>query len=147
MNPRAVSHSIVVDAPPEEVFDLLADPRRHAEIDGSGMVRGELKAPERLSYGSTFSMKMRMVVPYRITNTVVEFSEGRLIAWRHVGRHIWRWELEPEGEGTRVTETFDWSTALSPRALELLGYPERNAKAIQETLARLAARCSRSSTA
>jgi uncharacterized protein YndB with AHSA1/START domain len=144
---RQVSHTITVDAAPSEVFDLLADPRRHAEIDGSGMVRGDLEAPARLSYGAKFRMKMRMVVPYRITNEVVEFSENRLIAWRHMGRHIWRWELEPDGDGTRVTETFDWSTALSPRGLELLGYPQRNARAIQETLARLAERLGRNSTA
>jgi uncharacterized protein YndB with AHSA1/START domain len=144
---RSVSHSVTVPAPPEEIFDLLADPRRHAEIDGSGMVRGDLRAPDRLSYGATFSMRMRLIVPYLITNTVVEFAENRLIAWRHVGRHIWRWELEPEGDGTRVTETFDWSTALSPRALELLGYPQRNSEAIRKTLARLAEHVSRNSQA
>jgi hypothetical protein len=88
-------------------------------------------------------MKMHFGVPYRITNTVVELSENRLIAWRHLGRHIWRWELEPDGAGTRVTETFDWSTALSPRLLELLGYPERNSRAIRATLDRLVDRWSR----
>jgi hypothetical protein len=49
-------------------------------------------------------------------NHVVEFEEGRLIAWRpsEVGRrppgHLWRWELEPIGMArTRVTHTYDWT--------------------------------------
>ena len=49
-------------------------------------------------------------------NHVVEFEEGRRIAWlpsepgRRPPGHLWRWELEPLGEGrTRVTHTYDWS--------------------------------------
>ena len=137
---RSVSRSVVVPAPAEEVFALLADPRRHPEIDGSGSVRGVLKAPDRLSEGATFGMRMRVGVPYVIQNTVVEFEEGRRIAWRHFGRHVWRYELEPVDGGTRVTETFDWSNALSPRGIELIGYPARNARAIEQTLERLRSR-------
>jgi uncharacterized protein YndB with AHSA1/START domain len=136
----SVSRSVVVPAPAEEVFALLADPRRHPEIDGSGSVQGALKAPDRLSEGATFGMRMRVGVPYVIQNTVVEFEEGRRIAWRHFGRHIWRYELEPADGGTRVTETFDWSKALSPRGIELIGYPARNARAIEQTLERLRSR-------
>jgi uncharacterized protein YndB with AHSA1/START domain len=137
---RAVSSTVHVPASPEEVFDLLTDARRHPEIDGSGMVRGDIDAPARLTYGARFRMRMHLVVPYRITNTVVEYAENRRIAWRHMGRHIWRYELEPDGEGTLVTETFDWSRALSPRLLELAGYPAKNLRAIEATLARLQAR-------
>jgi hypothetical protein len=49
-------------------------------------------------------------------NHVVEFEEGRLIAWRpsEPGSpppgHLWRWQLEPlDGGRTRVTHTYDWS--------------------------------------
>src|SRR5262249_20214185 len=49
-------------------------------------------------------------------NHVVEFEEGRLIAWRPAepGQpppgHLWRWELEPlEDATTRVTHTYDWT--------------------------------------
>ncbi len=132
-----VSRSTVVPFPPSAVFALLADPRRHADVDGSGTVRGRLRGPDRLAPGSRFGMRMRLVVPYAITNTVVEFEEGRRIAWRHLGRHIWRWELEAVAEGTRVTETFDWGPSLAPWALERLGVPARNARSIDATLARL----------
>lgn len=137
MTARSVSASTVVAAPPQEVFDLLADPRRHAEFDGSGTVRDAVSGPPRLGPGARFGMAMRWGLPYRVSNTVVEFDEGRRIGWRHFGRHVWRYELEPVPGGTRVTETFDYGPALSPRALELVGFPERNLESIRGTLDRL----------
>jgi uncharacterized protein YndB with AHSA1/START domain len=144
MSERRVSASKVVAAPPEVVFELLADPAQHALIDGSGTVKGT-RAPSgtRLSLGARFGMSMRVGVPYAISNEVVEFEEGRLIAWRHFGGHRWRWELEPVEGGTRVTETFDWSTAKSPVALEVMRMPARNARSIRATLDRLEAHLSR----
>jgi len=82
-------------------------------------------------------MAMRWGVPYRISNTVVEFEEGRRIAWRHFGRHVWRYELDADDGGTRITETFDYAPALSPRLLELTDTPRRNLASIQATLNRL----------
>lgn len=134
---RSVSSSAVVPAPPSAVFDLLADPRRHAEIDGSGTVKGAVRGPDRLTQGARFGMRMRMGVPYVITSEVVELEPDRRIAWRHLGHHVWRYELEPVDGGTRVTETFDWGTSRAPKVLELLGYPARNLKGIEGTLARL----------
>lgn len=134
---RSLSRSVVVSAPAGQVFDLLATPQRHPEIDGSDSVKGRLRGPRRLSAGARFGMRMKVGVPYVITNRVVEFEEGRRIAWRHFGRHIWRYELEPVPEGTRVTETFDWAGALAPQLLELTGYPQRNAVSIEKTLVRL----------
>ena len=132
-----MSRSVVVPAPPGQVFDLLADPRRHADIDGSGTVRGRVRGPDRLSAGARFGMRMRLVVPYVISSTVVEFEQDRRIAWRHLGHHVWRYELDPVEGGTRVTETFDWAPARAPRLLELFRVPGRNARGIDGTLARL----------
>jgi uncharacterized protein YndB with AHSA1/START domain len=87
MSSRSVSRSAVVAATPEQVFDLLADPRQHPELDGSGSVRGALGGPARLGPGARFGMRMHLGVPYVIRNQVVEFEEGRRIAWRHFGRH------------------------------------------------------------
>jgi uncharacterized protein YndB with AHSA1/START domain len=137
---RQVSRDIVIDAPPSAVFDLLADPRRHGEFDGSGTVRSAIKGPDRLSLGSSFGMSMKLGVPYTISNTVVEFEQDRRIAWRHVGHHRWRYELTPVGEhATKVTETFDWSESRAPVVLELLRYPAANTRAIEKTLPRLKA--------
>ena len=124
MAERVVSVSRVIKASPEAIFDVLADPARHGEIDGSGMVQNVRGESKRLELGSTFGMDMKLgPLPYRISNKVVEFDEGRLIAWAHFGGHRWRYELEPADGGTKVTESFDWSTARIPKAIELMGYP------------------------
>ena len=112
-----VSAERVVNAPAQEVFDLLADPRRHREFDGSGTVRDVVDGPARLSDGAVFGMGMKAGAPYSMTNTVVEFEEGRRIAWqprptnglarKAIGGRIWRYELEPVPGGTRVRETWD----------------------------------------
>ena len=139
-SPWIIARSIVINAPVERIFEFLADPRRHPDFDGSGSVRGAISGPARLSMGARFGMAMRLVVPYRINSRVQEFEEGRRIAWSHVGGHRWRYELEPLPNGsTRVTETFDATTARSARALKLMDAYGRNARAIEATLPRLAA--------
>ena len=139
MPDRAISVTKVVDAPRQAIFDLLADPAKHPLIDGSGTVRAARGGnPERLSLGAKFGMDMKLGLPYRIRNTVVEFEDGRLIAWRHFFGHRWRWSLADAGDGrTEVTETFDWSTALSPKGIELMGFPGKNKQGIRATLDRL----------
>ena len=139
---QQVSAERVIDAPAEAIFDVLTDPAMHPVIDGSGTVRRVRDAePARLREGSRFGMDMKMGVSYRIRNVVVEYEEGRLIAWRHWGRHRWRWELEPTDGGTHVTHTFDWSTAPLPVRLyvEGLGIAEKNRRAMERTLERLEA--------
>ncbi len=134
---RIVSDSIVIDASPARIFDILADPRQHRLIDGSGAVRGTVSGPDRLSKGARFGMNMRIGVPYRVINTVVEYDENRRIAWQHMARHTWRYELEPVGYGVRVTESWDWSTSPVARLMELVGFPAKNKQAIRQSLIRL----------
>ena len=140
MGSRIVSASTTVAAPPDVVFAILADPRQHPRIDGSGTLQGTISGPERLEKGADFGMDMKMYgLPYRIRNRVVEFEDGRRIAWRHFGGHRWRYELEPVEGGTRVTETFDYSryNVLWAKGIEVAGFPERNRRGIEETLVRL----------
>ncbi|MBV8690282.1 MAG: SRPBCC family protein [Actinobacteria bacterium] len=108
----------VIPAPPEKIFDLIADPDRHREIDGSGSVVGAKQGSQRLSLGSKFGMSMRIGVPYSMVSTVIEFEENRRLAWQtrgpgrigaRVGGRIWRYELEPVDGGTLVRETWDIS--------------------------------------
>jgi hypothetical protein len=135
---KVVSRSTIVPAPAQLIFDLLADPRRHGEIDGSGSIQSaQLDAPERLSLNATFGMKMKIGLPYKITNTVVEFEDNKTIAWRHFGGHIWRYILEPVDGGTKVTEQFDWNKSKSPLILKLRKSPQDNAKSMEKTLENL----------
>jgi uncharacterized protein YndB with AHSA1/START domain len=108
----------VIPASPESIFALLADPDRHQDIDGSGTVRAAPGGSQRLTLGSTFGMKMKMGMPYSMSNTVVEFEENRRIAWQTskrlgplgmVGGRIWRYELAPVEGGTLVRESWDIS--------------------------------------
>lgn len=138
---KVVSRTREIKAPAQTIFDLLADPRRHHEIDGSGSVQAaQMNAPDRLSLGAKFGMNMKIGLPYRITNTVVEFDEGRQIGWRHFGGHVWRYILEPTETGTKVTEQFDWTNNRSPLMLKVMNAIENNAKSMEKTLENLARR-------
>ncbi len=139
MPQRQVSVSRVIPASAAEIFAVIADANRHADFDGSGSVKGTTGDPEPLALGTKFGMSMRIGLPYRIQNEVVEYENDRLIAWQHFGRHRWRYELEPVEGGTKVTETFDWSTARSPRFIELMGYPKKHPANMEKTLERLEA--------
>jgi uncharacterized protein YndB with AHSA1/START domain len=138
-----VSESRVIAAPAEAIFAVLADPTQHARFDGSGTVQqARPDAPTKLTLGSSFGMDMRIGVPYRMTNTVVEYEGNRQIAWRHFGGHVWRYLLEPTtnadgSPATRVTEQFDWSTARSKLYIRLTRFPDRNRRSIVATLERL----------
>lgn len=139
MTERVVSVSRVIHADPEAIFEILADPSRHGDIDGSGMVQSARGGSTRLALGAKFGMDMKIgPLPYRISNEVVEFEENRRIAWAHFGGHRWRYELEPVEGGTKVTESFDWSTARIPKFIELMGYPAKHPANITATLERLA---------
>lgn len=136
---KIVSVNKVVAATPQQIFDLLADPKRHADIDGSGSVKAaQSDAPTRLSLGAKFGMDMKIGAPYKITNEVVEFDEGKRIAWRHFGGHVWRYILEPTDGGTLVTEQFDYNGSKSQLTLRAINAPGRNKKSMIATLDRLA---------
>ena len=140
-----VSVERVVPAPPEAVFALLADPRRHREIDGSGTLRDTVDGPPRLFRGARFGMRMQPGAPYSMTNTIVEFDEGRRIAWQPrptnrlaalaIGGRIWRYELEPVDGGTLVRETWDIRKERFP--LPLLTARTATRRAMTRTLERL----------
>lgn len=137
----------VIPAPPEKIFELLADPRRHRDIDGSGTVRGVKgeanDTPERLTLGSRFGMSMKLGIPYSMVSEVIEFEDGRRIAWQTrppiggslAGGRIWRYQLEPVEGGTRVRESWD----ISQEKIKAVVRParKRTREAMERTLARI----------
>ena len=132
---RHVSTSRVIAAPPQEIFEVLADPVKHSIIDGSGTLVGAKGNPPRLYLGAKFGMKMSFHATMR--NKVLEFDEGKQIAWRHIGQHVWRYELEPVDGGTKVTETFDWRPSPLAWLLEKQDTPAKNLASMEQTLVRL----------
>ena len=104
-----------IDAAANDIFDILSNPDRHQETDGSGMVRSADKGERLQKVGDTFTMNMHNDDgDYQTVNEVYAFEEGRVIGWKNV-RNIttdvevgakWLYELSPEDEGhTKVTLT------------------------------------------
>ncbi|WP_156686101.1 SRPBCC family protein [Mycobacterium sp. Marseille-P9652] len=141
--PRRVSRSVEVAAPAGELYAMVADPRRHHELDGSGTVRDNVTCPANLAVGSKFSTKMKMYgLPYRITSTVTALKPNEVVEWRHPMGHRWRWEFEALSPTlTRVTETFDYRDAGAIKNglkyYERIGARKGNTEGIEATLARL----------
>ncbi len=112
--PKVVSSSREIAAPADKIFELIADPSLQPRWDGNDNL-AEARTGQRVrAAGDVFTMTLTMGSDR--TNHVVEFEEGRLIAWRpsEPGReppgHLWRWQLESlEESRTLVTHTYDWS--------------------------------------
>lgn len=119
---RIVSVSRRVDAPAATVFELIADSARQPDWDGNDNLAQAAPGQRVRGVGDVFVMTLTHG-PIR-ENHVVEFDEGRLIAWRpsEPGSappgHLWRWELEPVGDAaTVVTHTYDWTDLSDPDRL------------------------------
>jgi uncharacterized protein YndB with AHSA1/START domain len=144
---RVISATRDVAAPTARLFELIADPARQPEWDGNDNL-AEAAAGQRVrSVGDVFTMTLTIGAVRE--NHVVEFEEGRLIAW-HPSEpgapppgHLWRWQLEPiDDANTRVTHTYDWS-ALTDE-LRLVRARATTTEKLQASLERLASLAERS---
>jgi hypothetical protein len=50
----------LIPASPDAIFELLVDPARHHDIDGSGSVVGLKGSAPSLTLGSSFTMSMKV---------------------------------------------------------------------------------------
>ena len=114
MTSTVVSASREIAAPADKIFELIAEPSQQPRWDGNDNLAEAATGQRVRAVGDVFTMALTMGVLR--DNHVVEFEEGRLIAWRpsEPGKtppgHLWRWELEPlDDSHTRVTHTYDWS--------------------------------------
>jgi hypothetical protein len=119
-----------IEAPAAVIFEILANPQRHMDFDGSDMLRGPVLTRSISGVGDAFTMKMhRLGDDYLMLNYVVEFEPDRRIFWEpapgdpsraegddpsKVGipaGYRWGYILTPDGDGaTVVTEVFDYGT-------------------------------------
>jgi uncharacterized protein YndB with AHSA1/START domain len=122
-----------IPASSDAVFDVLSNPERHAELDGSGFVLGDEKSDRIQGTGDVFTMNMtgpHMGGDYQTENHVTGFAKNHLIAWQTApaGQEPpgwqWVWELESEGsDSTHVTLTYDWSNVTDPDLLKQISFP------------------------
>lgn len=112
-DPAMISAETVLRAAASDVYALIADPARHTELDGGGSVRGLISGgtPE-LREGDTFTEKMFLGYPYRMSPTVVRAEKNQALSWRMPADHYWTWEISDNHDGTvTVRETWDASEA------------------------------------
>jgi uncharacterized protein YndB with AHSA1/START domain len=139
---RVVSANRDVAAGADRIFELIADPSQQPRWDGNDNLAEAAPGQRIRALGEVFTMtttkgKLR-------ENHVVEFDEGRRIAWRPAepGQeppgHLWRWELDPiDSSHTRVTHTYDWSELTDEQRLPRAR--ATTADKLQASLERLAA--------
>jgi len=138
MEPDRITASTTIEAAPEAVFAVLADPSAHAAIDGTGWVRGALDGERITAAGQVF--RVAMYHPnhpdgdYKMANLVEVLDEPRAIAWKpgtespetgelSFGGWTWRYDLEATGPSqTTVTLTYDWS-GVGPEVREYIQFP------------------------
>ena len=119
---RIVRASREIAAAPHVIFELIADPAQQPRWDGNGNLT-EAAAGQRVhAVGDMFRMMVHSGTVRE--NHIVEFEEGRRIAWlpSEEGKpppgHLWRWEIEPLGDScSRVTHTYDWTNLTEEKRL------------------------------
>jgi uncharacterized protein YndB with AHSA1/START domain len=141
--PRVVSASREIAAEASQIFELIADPARQPSWDGNDNLSEAADGQRVRAAGEVFTMTTTSGNVRE--NHVVEFGEGKRIAWRPAepGQeppgHLWRWELEPiDTSRTRVTHTYDW-TRLSEDDRRIPRAKATTADKLQASLDRLAA--------
>ncbi|WP_336085608.1 SRPBCC family protein [Nocardia sp. SSK8] len=112
--PRIVHASREVAASAAAIFELIADPAQQPRWDGNDNLAEAVSGQRVRATGAVFTTTLTNGADR--DNHIVEFEEGRRIAWNPSERgktppgHLWRWELEPiDDTHTRVTHTYDWT--------------------------------------
>ena len=125
---KPVEVSRRIEAPATRMFKILANPHRHVDFDGSGMLRGAVLDRPISNVGDTFTMKMhRLGDDYLMLNYVVEFEPDRRIFWEpapgdasraedndpfKVGipaGYRWGYTLDPDGDNADVFGSVRWN--------------------------------------
>ncbi len=137
-----------INAPAASVFDVLSNPHKHEQLDGSGFVRGLDRGDRITKTGQQFRMNMtgdHMGGEYQTDNVISAFDENKLIGWKTAPAGSeppgweWLWELKSSGsDSTDVTLTYDWSKVTDTDLLSKISFPLVPEQALEDSLAHLA---------
>jgi hypothetical protein len=99
-----------IAAPPDELWQVVADPSHHPELAGSGEPRETwLVGQGPLGVGSQFQSHQRIgLARYTSTSEVTACDEPRLLRWSTGGLTEWEFRFEPVEGGTRVVHSHRW---------------------------------------
>jgi len=143
---KVASATLDIAAPADRIFELIADPARQPTWDGNDNLAEAAEGQRVHAVGDVFTMMLHKGAMRE--NHVVEFEEGRLVAWRPSEPglappgHLWRWELMPlDDSHTRVTHTYDWSELTDEKRMVRARATDRGA--LMSSVRRLAAAAER----
>ena len=152
MTEERMTATITIQAPVQDVFDVLTDPSTHEAIDGTGWVRESLDGKPLIQTGQIFRMAMyhdnHPDKNYEMANRVEAFEPPHAVAWQpgqgsdnanlEFGGWFWRYDLKPVGAAqTEVALTYDWSR-VPPSLREHIGFPPFDAQHLENSLKHLA---------
>jgi hypothetical protein len=148
MTDKAITVQRQIPSSAKDLFDVLSNPARHIELDGSGFVRGDDHSDRITANGQKFRMNMtgeHMGGDYQTDNFVSGYVTDKLIAWKTAPAGTeppgweWMWELDPQGpDSTDVRLTYDWSKVTDKALLAKGLFPLVSESQLEDSLAKLA---------
>ena len=146
---QSITVSRTIDAPAKDIFEVLSNPARHAELDAAGHVVSDHKTDRITANGQVFTMNMHgdhMGGDYQTDNHVVGYDENKLLAWKTAPAGTeppgwqWVWTLTPTSQdATDVSLTYDWSQVTDKELLKKVSFPLIPAQTLEASLGNLAA--------
>ncbi len=148
MDDKKLTVERVIPASTAAIFNVLTNPKRHLELDGSGFIRADEHAERIKAVGDVFTMDMEgehMGGEYKTDNHVTGYSENALVAWKTAPAGTeppgweWIWELTSQGaDETLVRLTYDWSKVTDKEILQKVTFPLITEAQLEDSLVRLA---------
>jgi hypothetical protein len=155
MSEDNVSITKLINAPADTIFGILADPAKHAAIDGTGWVREPVDGHRLTRKGQIFRMAMYHpnanfpIKTYETANRIVDYAPPLTISWEtghdpagdgnlEFGGWFWRYDLRPIDQSrTQVKLSYDWS-AVPQEIRDRIGFPPFGPDHLDNSLTHLA---------
>jgi carbon monoxide dehydrogenase subunit G len=132
-----VRHDVRINASPQETMALLSDASRWPDWY-PGMTEVEITAPFPEQGGKVAFKVKSFGMSMSITETVLDYQPERLQLLQMEGMLSGRarWELTPDGDGTRLTTTFDYAmpAGVVGKLVDALIVKRMNDKTLEEAL-------------